>query len=398
MKFEKGSKKLGFPEHFKFGIEIEVNHVNTKELYESEESKEVFTSIGYKPETREVLAHQGGAECVSNILNDSEQTWENLEKICNHIKKYPDENGNAPVADEKCGCHVHFDATELLQNPKMMENLKKLWVDSEELFYKMCNAQNNPLRKSAINQKLIPKINMGEPTLKNLLSVKTMREIAKFPSRLYNNAVNIFIERRKGFASPSSQKILDAIKKDKLKVSYKKYGKLRDKILVGMKADPRRYHGLNLANLSSRKKNTIEFRMANGSIDPEVIKQNVFLYGSLLNTVREITLNPEYKKDKIESLQKTDCTEEEKVDRLLDVLFEYDEDKNIYKARWKSVKDAPVFAKNAKKGFAKNRFVREDIKQVAEKLPFSKLQNTMMAIKEIVKEKINNKDDISYER
>lgn len=399
MRFEKGNKKIGFPEHFRFGIELEVNHTDTKKLYQSEESKKFFESVGYQPDMQEVLAHQGGAECVSGILNDSEQTWENLEKMCEHIKKYPDKNGNKPVADEKCGCHVHFDATELLQNPKMMENFKKLWVDSEELIYKMCNAENNPLRKSAINQELIPSINMGEPTLKNLLSIKTMKEIAKFPSKLYNNAVHVLIERRKGFASPSGQKILDVINKDKLKVSYKKYGKLQDKILVGMKADPRRYQGLNLANLSSRKKNTIEFRMANGSLDPEVIKQNVYLYGSLLNTAREMTLNPEYKKDEVSLLQRTDCTEEEKADRLLNVLFNDEEDKKIYKNRWKSVKDAPVFAQNTKKGFAKDRFVREDIKQVAEKTPLSKLQEAMTSIKEKIKQRENSKDaDIAYEK
>lgn len=80
-----------------------------------------------------------------------------------------------------------------------------------------------------------------------------------------------------------------------------------------MKADPRRYQGLNRANLGSRGKNTIEFRMANGSIDPDIIKQNVMLYGSLLNTAREMTLNPEYKKDEIAKFQRTDCTEEEKI-------------------------------------------------------------------------------------
>lgn len=55
------------------------------------------------------------------------------------------------------------------------------------------------------------------------------------------------------------------------------------------KLDERRYSGLNLTNIGNSKKNTIEFRMANGTLDPEVIKQNVFLYASLINTTIKMT-------------------------------------------------------------------------------------------------------------
>lgn len=390
MEYRSGKEKLGFPDHFKFGIEIEANNTNTKELYESEKSKKLYEEINWKPDTVETLSRQGGAECVSGILKDDEKTWENLEKICNHMKKYPGKNGNEVVADEKCGCHVHFDATELLDNQDMMRNFLNLWVDSEELIYKMCNEKNDPLRRGAINQDLKPSFNFGKPTLKNILTLQHFRELSKFPWKIFNNAVHVFIERRKGFASPTSQKILKDIEQDKLKVSYKK-GFFTD-LAVKTKANPHRYEGLNLTNLGSKSKNTIEFRMSNGSVDPETIKKNVYLYGSLLNTAREMTLNPEYKKDEIVSLQKTDCTEEEKVDRLLSVLFDKKEDKDIYKDRWESVKDAPVFSKNAKKGFA-DRFQRNDIQIVTEKSRFSKLQEAMISIKDKVKAKNKTKDE-----
>lgn len=41
------------------------------------------------------------------------------------------------------------------------------------------------------------------------------------------------------------------------------------------------------------KTNTIEFRMANRSLNPEIIKQNVFLYSSLIETAIKMTANPE---------------------------------------------------------------------------------------------------------
>lgn len=75
MKFKSGNETLEFPENFKFGIEIEAFNTDTKELYNSKESKEVFEQTGWRPDTKEVLSHQGGAECVSGILSDSEKTW-----------------------------------------------------------------------------------------------------------------------------------------------------------------------------------------------------------------------------------------------------------------------------------------------------------------------------------
>ena len=385
MKFKNGNETLGFPDNFKFGIEIEAFNTNTKELYNSKESKNVFEKTGWRPDTKEVLSHQGGAECVSGILKDSEKTWKDLDEVCKHIKKYPGKYGKEVVTNEKCGCHVHYDATEFLENPKMMENLKKLWPEIEELVYKMCNEENDPLRSGAINQKLVPSINLGEPTLKNILSIKTIKQFANLPMQIFNNAVHIFVERRKGFASPIGQKIQKAIEQNKLKVSYKKYGRLTDKILVGMKADPRRYQGLNLANLSSRNKNTLEFRMSNSSLNPDTIKKNVYLYGSILNTARQMTLNPEYKKEEYGRLLKTDVTEKEKLEAALDFLFDEESDKKIYRERWQSVKDAPVFSQNSKKGFAKGNFNRQDYEEVSKEVSITKLNEAKQYIQGILK-------------
>lgn len=37
----------------------------------------------------ESLVSHGGAELVSPILKDEERCWEDIEEICEHIKKYP---------------------------------------------------------------------------------------------------------------------------------------------------------------------------------------------------------------------------------------------------------------------------------------------------------------------
>lgn len=241
----------------------------------------------------------------------------------------------------------------------------KLYAESEELIYKMCNDKNDPIRKGAIN--------------------KDFKGI-HFISALWRN----------GMAAPSSKKILKHIENDTLKVSFKKFGKL--KMLANKyKFDERRYHGLNLTNIGNSKKNTIEFRMANGTLNPEVIKQNVFLYGSLINTAIQMTENPQQFEEKLEAFYKTDITEEQKAQNFLDLIIQDPEDRQIYMDRWESVKDAKVFERNTQKGFAQNRFKREQFKEIAVRTPADRVKSAYAHIKEIMT-KTNDKGDLAYDR
>ena len=200
MKYTKGYEKLNLPENFKFGIEIEANNVKTKgekSLYTGESAKYIEDKKWHMAtKQEESLVAEGGAELVSPILHDCEQDWKDISDICEQIKKYPGKNGNEVVADEKCGLHVHFDAACLLQNPQIMKNFLHLYAESEEILYKMCNDKNNPIRKGAINK-----------------DFKGIHLI----SALW----------RRGMAAPSGEKILKQIQNGTLKVSYKKFGKLR---------------------------------------------------------------------------------------------------------------------------------------------------------------------------
>lgn len=72
----------------------------------------------------------------------------------------------------------------------------RLYAESEELIYKMCNDKNDPIRKGAINK-----------DFKGLHLISAMW--------------------RNGMAAPSSKKILQKIEKGTLKVSYKKFGKFK---------------------------------------------------------------------------------------------------------------------------------------------------------------------------
>lgn len=241
----------------------------------------------------------------------------------------------------------------------------KLYAESEELLYKMCNDKNDPIRKNAIN--------------KNFKGIH-------FISALWRN----------GMAAPSGKKILKHIENDTLKVSFKKFGKLH-MLASKYKFDERRYHGLNLTNIGNSKKNTIEFRMANGTLNPDIIKQNVFLYGSLINTAIQITQNPQEFDEKLNNFYNTDVTEKEKAQNFLDLIMDNAKDRQIFMDRWESVRDSKVFDNNYKKGFAQNRFKREQFKEIALRTPASRIKSTYTHIKSLII-KTNEKGDFAYDR
>lgn len=93
MKYRKGFEKLGLPDDFKFGIEIEADNVKTKgknSLYTDESAKYIKSKNWHMATSREEsLVSEGGAELVSPILTDSELNWQSISDICEQIKKYP---------------------------------------------------------------------------------------------------------------------------------------------------------------------------------------------------------------------------------------------------------------------------------------------------------------------
>lgn len=355
MKYAGKNKELGLPDYIIFGIEIEANNVKTKNgLYDGESGKYI-EELGWHKATgmEEILVKHGGAELVSPKLKDEERTYENIESICNQIKKYPLKDTEA-VADEKCGLHIHFDSECLRKDPRKMKAFRKITAEAEELIYKMCNEKGNPIRKDAISKK-------------------------------YNGLNLISSLWRKGMAVPTGKKVLKQIEKGTLKVSYKKFGILRRNVVSKYKLDERRYAGLNLTNVGNPNKNTVEFRMANGTLDPNVIKQNVFLYASIIEAARTAALEPEKNQEQLNEFFREDVIEEQKADAFLNLLFEDEEDRKIYRDRWESVKDAHVFERNQEQ-FAQT-FKREEFKQIAEKTPMTMVKDAFDKIREAMQQK-----------
>lgn len=369
MKYSKGTNRIGLPDIYRFGVELEAFNVNTgiakkdkPSLYRSPESIEFLKQRRWKNANifQEDLVMHGGAECVSPILYDREEDWQNLSEVCMHIKNFPGKYGETVVTDDKCGCHVHIDARTLTgKNIKETEaitaNFLKIWAEGEELIYKMCNEEGNELRLGALENR------------------------QKGLTRLVMKLQHI-----KAMASPMGKKIKSKIDNGKLKISHKKQNFLRRAITTG-KLDPRRYYGLNLTNIGNPKKNTIEFRIGNGTLNPETIKQNVFLYAAIIEAARTTALEPEKNRKRLNEFFREDVTEAQKADAFLSLIFESEEDRKIYKDRWESVKDAHVFERNQEQ-FSQT-FKREEFKQIAEKTPITMVKDAFDKIRETMQQK-----------
>ena len=158
MKYTEGSGILGLPDDFKFGIELEANNVKTTgtdSLYHGESAKFIQSRNWHMASANEeMLVGEGGAELVSPILRDTESDWQDVADMCEQMQKYPGNKGDKVVADSSCGLHVHFDVGCLTKDSNRMKNFLRLYAESEELLYKMCNEKGSPIRKHAIKRNM----------------------------------------------------------------------------------------------------------------------------------------------------------------------------------------------------------------------------------------------------
>lgn len=84
------------------------------------------------------------------------------------------------------------------------------------------------------------------------------------------------------------------------------------------------YDGLNLENTFSEEKNTIEFRFPNGELDFNEIINNIRLFTRLFEVSKKENI------DYVDVINESD----NKLDNLLDLLFDTDEQKDVYKQRY----------------------------------------------------------------
>ena len=116
--------------------------------------------------------------------------------------------------------------------------------------------------------------------------------------------------------------------------------------------DDDRDYGINFINLGNKSKNTIEFRLANGTIDANVWIDNINLFGGIIRAARNIAIiqqkdlrteNEEKTLELFEKLKDEGIEEKEKLKILLKLVI-LEKDRAIYTERYEV--NSKLFEKN----------------------------------------------------
>lgn len=191
----------------------------------------------------------------------------------------------------------------------------------KELFYVCSMLQNNNF---ATTNNCGGHIHFGFDYIKN------KKHLINFIN-LYTNTQDILynISNRSGDSMRSCvSKYAGKIDRVALKLSYIDFNKIKsleECAKIVRETQLTRYYGLNLTRIGQKEKNTIEFRFPNGELDFNELIHNIRLFSKLLE--KSINLD-----DCI--LYDSRLKNDEKLEILLDILFENEENKNIYRDRY----------------------------------------------------------------
>lgn len=214
-------EKLGLEQDITFGLEIEFEKAK-KDIIESK-IYDYFNDNSWSMFNDNSLIK--GAEIVSPILKDNEQTWKDTKKVCSIIESYAS-------IDRNSGGHIHVGTQVLGDKKESWLNFIKLWSVYENIIYRFCYGEFLTARPST-------------------------PEYAEPVSQLFWGTYVRF--------EGKNASITDIL--------YRLH---------------ERYQAVNFGNVSIgqlsdfMKDNTIEFRCPNGTLNPVVWQNNVNLFVNLL--------------------------------------------------------------------------------------------------------------------
>ncbi len=346
---DKTYTKIGLDPKMTVGIEIETENgirpnVNTlvirklKKIFKRQIGEKV---IGWETKPDFSLP-DGGVEVTSPVLTDSEENVEEIYMTCSLLQKCE------TIPTEHCGGHVHIGA-DYLKSIDAYINLFEIWGNAEQIIYKISN-EVGTIPRTGIKKYAEP----ISPKLKNAIE--------------------------KGSINLDNEEDLDKFIKDIQKVQRFKYS------------------GLNLLNINNGK-NTIEFRIPNGTINPDTWIENIRMYGRIVQMSQKLA-EIEKKTEKTEEDKrllylkeclKEEIPEQEKLEILLELLFSKEE-KKVYRDRYisstKILKrieddDNPLKAVEFSRVDFKRKHNLEEYHDIA-------IKNRIEAINEITKETVQS--------
>lgn len=235
------------------------------------------------------LTMGAGLEVVSPILRDNNEDIEDIYMVCNMLQEAEQEIGSC------CGGHVHI-GSDYLTSKESYANLFEIWGNTERIMYIISNEKGKiPRQKAGIS------------------------------------------------AAPISKKVREAIEKGTINLDNEE--DLNDfiKVLQNVQENELgRADSLNLLNINNGK-NTIEFRVANGTINPDTWIENARLFGRIVQISEKLAQIEKKNQSELAEEDKKlvnlmQCLKEEKPERekmevLLEMLFT-EEERIVYRERY----------------------------------------------------------------
>ena len=229
---------------------------------------------------------EDGTEFVSPPLKATEANGEEIYFMCDVIKCLE------AHSSERCGGHVHIGSAYLTTLQSYV-NLIELYSNAEEIIYVISNREGEIPREKGPNK----------------------------------------------YAIPLSGKIEEAIQSERLQLTN-----LDEFILQLQEVQGGKFSSLNLKNVDSLCKRTIEFRMPNGTINPDTWIENINLFGGIVSAAEKLQIiqsKPEETRNDEESkyltnfdiLKEKDVSTEKKLQAFLELTI-VPEEQDVYARRY----------------------------------------------------------------
>ena len=258
--------------------------------------------------------------------------------------------------------HINIGADYFGDNTEALKYLLLIWSECEELFYKIANEEGKIIRKKA-NVWAKPIKGNIQKTLKNKQKISLETE-DDFTTFIYNVQVR---DRLREIISKTfgryNLELSDSDSYKKCLAVFKQYQQYEKSQNTKVK-----HTSINFNHMTWGKQlgGRMEFRIFNNSLDYEIIMQNILLIGKLIETSLLLANNNEDKRQKLIELLAVKISEEKKLTLLLNLLFDNDNEKEIFKKRWSSVKSNPSYNTfyTGRRTFIKEKTIHPSKKQV----------------------------------
>ena len=361
-KFSWWDEILDIPENLKFGVEIEVTQLNfdlIEYIFKSNSISKIMRILNMPPDiVKSIVNHSdfekkdepdkwifsresgtNNSEASSPILQNHLFDLNQIVAICNLFKALnADLNGGT-------GLHINVGVDYFQCNEKAIGNLLRIWGECEEMFFKMANPEGEIIRVVASNMAIPIKENIQNffdefDEKDGSITLNTDEDMERF---LYLIQVRNRIEQFGSYLDLQCDSNLG--REERYFQKYRQYEKrLRE---TGETNSEARWTSINFNHMkwNTASPGRIEIRIFNSSLEPEIIFQDLLLVGKLFEVSFENAKNPNYKSKEFEKLFLRNVTEAEKINNLLKLLFDNEEQRIIFKRRWESVKDENAYQK-----------------------------------------------------